>query len=284
MKTISLNSKTKISSPVLDLKQHAKLRASVEISNSEIITALFSLENEIVYLEHFTLKSREKIEEVLEFLIQNNDFFAHNYTNVYVGISNPHYTLVPGALFENANKEQILKFNHAVGNDEIILADEVLSSESRCVYSINRKVKELLDKTFPNNHIKHKATCLIESLSSTASKTHKTCLVNVQGENMDVALYNKKLLFFNSFNFQTAEDFLYFILASLEQNSCTLDETEIILAGEIETGSALYNTLKKYIPKIKFAVIDTSITKKNDFVKLPEHLYFSLFNLYLCAL
>ncbi len=284
MKTIELNSKVKINSPVLDLKQHAKLRACIEISNAEIITALFSLENEIVHLEHFMLKAGEKTDEVLEHLINNNDFFSHNYANVYIGISTPHYTLVPGALFENANKEQLLKFNHAVSSDELVLSDEIISVESHCAYAVNRKVKELLGKTFPNNHIKHKTTCLVESLSSTASKTHKTCLVNVQGENMDVALYNKKLLFFNSFSFQTAEDFLYFILASLEQNACHLEETEIVLAGEIETGSALYNTVKKYIPKVKFAVTDTSIVKKNDFMKLPEHFYYSLFNLYLCAL
>lgn len=269
---------------MLDLKQHAKLRACIEIAPSEITLALFSLESELVYLEQFILKAGERMHETLEHLVQNHDLFAHNYANVYIGIANAHYTLVPGALFESANKEQLFKFNHALASDEIVLTDEIFSSESVCVYSVNKRIKELLDKAFPNNHIRHKATCLIESLPSADSKTHKTCLVNVQGENMDVALYQKKLLFFNSFGFQSAEDFLYFILAALEQNNCTLEETEIVLAGEIETGSALYNTIKKYIPKIKFAVVNRSIIKKNDFVKLPEHFYFSLFNLYLCAL
>jgi len=260
------------------------MRACLEISNSSIICALFSLENELLHLDHITVKAGDKVVDVLEYLIQNNDLFFHNYASVFVAIAGPHYTLVPGPLFENSTKEQLLKFNHPLAGDEIVLADEIVSAEGFCVYSVNKKIKDMLDQAFPNNHIKHTTTCLVESLPALGSKTYKTCLVNVQGEHMDVALYGGKLLFFNSFSFQTAEDFLYFILASLEQNNCNPEDTEIVLAGEIELGSALFDTLKKYIPKIKFAVADKAILKKNDFVKLPEHFYFSLFNLYLCAL
>ncbi len=281
---MAINNKLRISSPVLDLKQHAKMRACLEIASSEIVLSLFSLDNELLYLEHLVVKAGDKLHEVLEQLIQTNDLFSHSYANVYISFSNTQYTLVPGALFDNANKEQLLKFNHTLSSEETVLSDEVFSAESFCVYAVNKKVKELLDKVFPNNHTRHKTTCLIESLPSADSKTHKTCLVNVQGETMDVALYQKKLLFFNSFNFQSAEDFLYFVLASLEQNNASLESTEIVLAGEIETGSALHNTLKQYMPKMKFAVADKSIIRKNDFVKLPEHFYFSLYNLYLCAL
>ncbi|MGZ3904276.1 MAG: DUF3822 family protein, partial [Bacteroidia bacterium] len=152
------------------------------------------------------------------------------------------------------------------------------------VYAVDRRVKDLLDKIFPNNHLKHKVSCLIESLPNTASKNRKTCLVNVQGNMMDVGLFNKNLQFFNSFEFQTAEDFLYYILATLEQNTFALDEADVILAGEVEAGSAIYATLTGYIPKLKFAVAGKTIIKKNDFAKLPEHFYHTLFNLYLCAL
>ena len=284
MKTIALNIKTKITSPDFDFSNHSKLRACIDISNSELVFSLFTAENELVYLQHCILKANEKTNEVLEYLLETEPFFSQSYANVYVCVSNTLYTLVPAALFVNENKEDVLKFNHNITNDVIVLSDEIFSADSHCVYAFDKKTKELLDKTFPNNHVKHKTSCLIEGLPSTASKTHKTCLVNVQGNNMDVALYSKKLIFFNTFEFQTAEDFLYFILASLEQNAFTPDETEVVLAGEIETGSALYLTLKQYIPKIKFAVADTSIGKKNDFIKLPDHFYYTLFNRYLCAL
>ncbi len=284
MKIIALNIKTKTTSPGFDFANHAKLRACINISDREIITSLFTPENELVYLQHCLIKANEKPVEILEHLIDIEPFFSHAYANVYVCVSNNLYTLIPSALFVNENKEQLLKFNHNITNDVVVLSDEIVSTDSHCVYAFSKKLKELIDKVFPNNHVKHKTSCLIDSLSTSASKTHKTCLVNVQENSIDIALYNKKLIFFNTFEFQTAEDFLYFVLATLEQNTFTLDETEVVLAGEIETGSAIFITLKQYIPKIKFAVTNKSIVKQNDFVKIPDHFYYTLFNLYLCAL
>jgi hypothetical protein len=284
LKTISLHTKAKITAPGFDLAGHAKLRACLDISQSEIILSLFTPENEWVYLQHVVLKANERTADALEYLVETEPFFSLDYAGVYICMSNTLYTLVPGALFVNENKEDVLKFNHSIPGDMLVLSDEIVSADSHCVYAFDKRTKELLDKAFPNNHVKHKTSCLIEGMSSVVSKTHKTCLVHVQGNTMDVTLYNKKLLFFNTFTFQTAEDFLYFVLAALEQNSCTPDETEIILAGEIEAGSAIFTTLKQYLPKIKFAIANRSIVKKNDFIKLPEHFYYTTFNLYLCAL
>lgn len=284
MKTKDIQIKSRITAPGFDLAGHATFRCCLDISPSEIVCALFNQSNELIYLQHYALKANEKIAEALEYLIETDPFFSQNYAHVDVCISNNIYTLVPATLFVKENREELLKFNHTVSKEMIILSDEIVSADSHCVYAADKKVKDLLDKVFPNNHIKHKTSCLIEGLPAIASKTHKTCLVNVSGNSMDVALYNKKLLFFNTFEFQTAEDFLYFILAVLEQNNCALDETEIVLAGEIETGSALYLTLKQYIPKLKFAVANKAIIRRNDFVKLPDHFHYTLFNLYLCAL
>ena len=284
MKTLAAKIKTKLIAPDFDFKQSSKLRACLEISATDMITALFSVQNELVYLQHYTYKSTEKINEVFEHLIQTEAFFSQMYLNVYVGVLNPFYTIVPTALYHNENKEQWLKFNHSITDEIVVLSDDVYSSDSKCIYAINKKLKQLIDQTFPNNHIKHKTTYVTESLSTIASKRYKSCLVHINADNFDVALYDKKMIFFNTFEYQSSEDFLYFILASLEQNNFAVDETEITLAGEIETQSALYDTLKEYFPKIKFAVNNKAIVLKNDFEKQPNHFYYSLFNLYLCAL
>ncbi|MGZ3864149.1 MAG: DUF3822 family protein [Bacteroidia bacterium] len=284
MKTVSLNIKTKITAPGFDFANHARYHACIDISPSEIVFALFSLEHELVFLQHCVLKANEKALDTLQHLVDAEPFFSQSYLGVFVSVSNSVYTLVPGALFVKENREEVLRFNHNVANDSIVLSDEIMGADSHCIYAIDKRVKELLDKIFPNNHLKHKVSCLIESLPNLASKNRKTCLVNVQGNTMDVSLYNKKLQFFNSFEFQTAEDFLYYILATLEQNTFALDETDVILAGEVEAGSAIYATLSEYIPKLKFAVAGNTIVKKNDFAALPEHFYYTLLNLYLCAL
>jgi len=284
LKTLAAKIKNKLIDPNFDFKQSAKLRACIEISATDMVTALFSAQNELLYLQHYTFKSTEKPEEVFQHLVHTEAFFSQSYLNVYISILNPIYTIVPTALYHTENKEQWLKFNHALTDDLTVLSDDVYSSDSKCVYAIDKKLKALIDQTFPNNHIKHKTTCISESLADIASKKYKSCLVHVGSDNFDIALYDKKMMFFNTFEYQSTEDFLYFILASLEQNNFPINDTEITLAGEIETQSALYNTLKDYFPKLKFAVNNKAIILKNDFEKLPNHFYYSLFNLYLCAL
>lgn len=284
MKTLAAKIKTKIIAPDFDFKQSSKLRACIEISTTDIVTALFSSQNELVYLQHYTFKASEKISEVFEHLVHTEAFFSQTYLNAYISILNPLYTIVPSSLFQSNNTDRWLKFNHTITDDVVVLHDDVYSTDSKCIYAVNQKLKILLDQTFPNNHIKHKTTCITESLAGFVSKKYKSCLVHVGTDSFDIALYSKKMLFFNTFEYQSAEDFLYFILASLEQNKLPVDETEITLAGEIEAQSALYDTLKEYFPKLKFAVNNKTIVLKNDFAKMPNHFYYSLFNLYLCAL
>jgi len=284
LKTVAAKIKTKLIAPDFDFKQSPKLRACLEISSTDIVTALFTAKNELVYLQHYTFKSSEKINEVFDHLLHSEVFFSQGYASVYISISNALYTVVPSSLFQADDKEKWLAYNHVISGEDLVLSDDINSTDSKCVYAINQKLKILIDQTFPNNHIKHKSTCITESLAGLASKTHKTCLVHVGTDSFDVALYDKKLLFFNTFEYQSTEDFLYFILASLEQNKLAVEESEIVLAGEIEAQSALYDALKEYFPKLKFAVQNKTIVLNNDFAKLPNHFYYSLFNLYLCAL
>ncbi|MHB8261664.1 MAG: DUF3822 family protein [Bacteroidia bacterium] len=284
MKTVAAKIKTKLVAPNFDFNQSAKLRACIELSATEVFCVLFSDKNELVYLQHFTFKPNEKIEESFAHLVHTEAFFSQNYLSVHIGVSNALYTLVPTSLFQSDTKEKWLTYNHVIDDAAMMLSDDFNSTDSKCVYSLNEKLKVLIDQTFPNNHIKHKTTCLIESLADVASKRYKTCLVHVGTANFDVALYDKKLILFNTFEYQSTEDFLYYILASLEQNKFLIEETELVLAGEIETQSALYDALKDYFPKVKFAVHNKAIILNNDFAKLPNHFYYSLFNLYLCAL
>jgi hypothetical protein len=284
LKTLAAKIKTKIISPDFDFNRSAKLRACMEISNTDMITALFNAADEIVYLQHYTFKSNEKIREIVEHLIGTEAFFSQTYLNVYISIVNPLYTLIPSALYQTESKDRWLKFNHPLPDNVLVLSDDLYGSDSTCVYAVPKELKLLIDQTFPNNNIKHKITGMAESLAAIASKKYRSCLVHVGSDSFDVALYHKKMVFFNTFEYQSAEDFLYFILASLEQNNFLPEETEIVLAGEIESNSALYDTLKEYFPKLKFAVNNKSIVLKNDFEKIPNHFYYSLFNLYLCAL
>ena len=58
-----------------------------------------------------------------------------------------------------------------------------------------------------------------------------------------VVLKDSKILFYNNFEYQTKEDFIYYILFTLEQLELSTDKTKVSLLGDINKQSELYKIL-----------------------------------------
>lgn len=281
MTLLAAQLKRNIVSEGFDLSQSNRMRACVQVLPQEIITAVFSAENELQYLKHYSFKPAEKTGDSLTHLIQAEPFFSQTFESVVIGLSSSCFTFVPAPLFQQKNMQDWLAFNHEIPKGSVVLQDELKSCDSRLVYAVPEGVKNSLDRSFPNNITKCYMSSLVENLS--AGRLRK-CSLDIHPAAFDLILSDGKLVMANTFLYESAEDLLYFLLASLQQNNFKPAETEVILSGEIESGSALHELLKEYIPHLKFAVMDKSILLKEEFISLPHHFYHSLFNLYLCAL
>ena len=56
-----------------------------------------------------------------------------------------------------------------------------------------------------------------------------------------------KLQFYNLFSYKTGEDFIYFLLAALEQLKLNPERAEVVLMGAIEKNFQLYDLVFRYI-------------------------------------
>jgi hypothetical protein len=63
---------------------------------------------------------------------------------------------------------------------------------------------------------------------------------------------NGNLELYNSFDFQSKEDFIYYILFTLEQLDLDPETVKIKLLGSIEEHDELYTILYKYIRHVEF--------------------------------
>ena len=91
----------------------------------------------------------------------------------------------------------------------------------------------------------------------------------------------KNLKFYNTFNHQAPEDFIYYLLFTCEQLQLNPETIEVVLIGEIEKKSALYSTTHKYIRNIKFGVRKTDADLSYQLQEIPKHFYYTLFSEYL---
>jgi hypothetical protein len=90
-----------------------------------------------------------------------------------------------------------------------------------------------------------------------------------------VIIKNSNLQFFNIFEYKTKEDFMYYVLFTLEQLELSTEETLVSILGDIEEDSDLYRLIYTYIRNIDFlssknAVFNNQkeISKHSNFILL----------------
>jgi hypothetical protein len=93
-----------------------------------------------------------------------------------------------------------------------------------------------------------------------------------------LAIKNKQLLFYNSFNYHSKEDFIYYLLFTVEQLKLDPEAVKLYLFGHIDEQNELFQIAYRYIrhvelfePERQFQ-LDRSITTTN------LSAYFSLLN------
>jgi hypothetical protein len=102
---------------------------------------------------------------------------------------------------------------------------------------------------------KHFSTILIEQVLNAEKNAEKPKMyVNVDNENFDIVVVeNGSLKFYNSFEYKTKEDFIYYILFTSEQLKLNPETLELIFTGNIDSKDELYVIAYKYVRFVFFS-------------------------------
>jgi len=201
-----------------------------------------------------------------------------------VAYVNQRATLIPNAIFNNNELKEYHHFNFSPKEEDLFFSDKLINLSGYNVYSIPDFITELF-KTKKNIRFNHFSSALIESSILQAKKNKTKLLINVHllpSSFQIVVVKNELLEIYNSFSYQTSEDFIYYLLFVLNQLNINPDEASIILTGEVDKNSAIYEMVYKYIQKIDFGKRPADIKFSYIFEEIPQHYYYALFNQYLC--
>jgi hypothetical protein len=91
-----------------------------------------------------------------------------------------------------------------------------------------------------------------------------------------VVIQNQKLLLFNSFDYQTKEDFIYYLLFTAEQLNLNPEHFRLQLLGNISEDSELFKIAYKFVRNV--SLLDVSDLQKNNPFSTEQNLkHFILF-------
>ena len=162
--------------------------------------------------------------------------------------------------------------------NDFITYDELKNSEIVNVYIPFVNINNFLLDTYGTFEYKHSSTIIIEELLNQYKNLKSNlCFVNVTNSNFEIiVIKNNKLKLFNCFNFKTKEDFIYYILFTIEQLNLNPEEIKLILLGDIEKESELHDILFQYVRNVSFYTPNYF----SPFLKgeLLEHTQFTLLN------
>jgi len=244
--------------------------------------------NKFLVLQHFPfngIATFNRLSEKIAGIISESELLKNNFKSVSCSVVHAKSTLVPNALFDENQKNDFLSFNFTLDADEEVRANNLRNLDAKNLFAVNLNLENTLKKFFPNVQFIHHSTSLLESTMGTfKNQPGKKMVVHVGRSQFEIAIAEgKQLLFYNSFRHQSSEDFIYYVLFVCEQLQLNPEKVDLILLGEIERSSALYEILHKYVRHIHFGERSENFEYAYKLETIPKHFYHNLFSQYLCV-
>ncbi|WP_281847829.1 DUF3822 family protein [Olleya namhaensis] len=205
--------------------------------------------------ERFSVKKTpSELLDAIKHLFNTDPVLKQPFKAINVIHVNDWSTVVPKPLFNEDTLADYLKFNTKILKTDFITFDDIHPNDSVNVYVPFTNINNFIFDQFGSFTYNHFSTILIEQLLTFEkhSNTPKV-YVHVSDTNFEIIVINKgKLTLYNTFEHQTKEDFIYYLLFTLEQLQLNPETIEVLFLGEVTKDSPLFEIAYKYIRHVSF--------------------------------
>ena len=179
---------------------------------------------------------------------------------------NDKHTFVPAALYLENKKEKYLDFLGLTKEKDVICTDYISNADAYNIYQISEQDFQTLNDSTEKTEYYHVSSVLVSDLIKLNQERTDDPRIYLNIKNMGfemIVLKGCKLLFNNNFRFKTKEDFLYFLLFSIEQLHLDAGSVPVYFLGMIEEKSKLVELTARYVRDIRFMSKDFNFLYKS---------------------
>lgn len=255
-------------------KTYKKL--NIQVSLHGLSFACFdTITNKITALEKIPIDKFEKnttIEELFDDAFLKYEELKAGYDQILVIHSNNLSTFVPIPLFDEEYIGSYLQFNTKVFETDFFAFDTLENYQMNNVYIPYVNMNNFFIDQFGTFDYKHANSVLVEKILDLSKNSYEhKMFVHVSESHFEiVVIHNQKLELYNSFEYKTPEDFLYYILFTAEQLHLNPENFPLEFLGAIDEEHSLYKIAYKYIRNISLLEINTNNSSYNE-AQLREH-------------
>lgn len=280
----------KIADPDFDQNRVADYHLLIEIGNERFrFCVLDDSSRRILTLEDYSVDTQITHQSLLSWMqavVQAHPYLGMtSWKNVTISFNTPHFTLVPDAYFRKEYAESY--FNLVRGNDlkddEQLLHHAIKGLDARSVFATS---KMLLDEFLGTYSLHapvpiHQSSALIQGvLRYTQADITPVMYLYFEEGFMTIAIARQgQLLICNKFPYKTSADMAYFVVFVLDSLQLKTADLKTYLYGEITAYSEEYQLIKKFLLSPHFGTYPAGLVFGEAFENLPEHRYYTLFNM-----
>jgi len=242
--------------------------------------------NRIIELKYISFSNNsptpQKHLENVEEIFKQEALLKRKYDSVNITHVNNLSTLVPKPLFDDNHLNNYLKYSSKTYKNDYIVYDELENHDMVNVYIPFVNINNFFLENFGGFEYKHFSTILIENLLNTYKfSEHPHMFVNISEKHFEIVIIaNNKLMFYNTFKYQSKEDFIYYVLFTAEQLNLNPEKMDLVFSGKISKENDLYKIAYKYIrnisllenrSKYQFGTSIKEATKRSFFTLLHQY-------------
>lgn len=267
-------------SSIKHIQEHLELSIQISLSGLSFCV-LHRRKNEVVALKHFNFKKHENPFQVLEHLkslFKIENVLQQNFDAVQIIHGNELATLVPKALFSEDSLADYLKYNSKILKTDFITFDTIEINETVNVFVPYVNINNFIYEHFGSFTYKHYSTVLIETILHLEKNNHTPKLyLHIDKRHFEiVSITEGNLQFYNTFEYSTKEDFIYYVLFTIEQLKLNPETIELVFIGDVLKQDDLYTIAYKYVRNITFGKQKNSFTFKQQ--PQTQHAEFIILN------
>ena len=227
--------------------------------------------NQIIFFGEYTLHHIETMRDLtlrLERIYEKDDVLQLAFAKVIIALDGA-YTLLPAA------------FAATTENGETINSQTITGLDLNMSFEVDTLLKENLSVLFPHHETVHINSSLLTNFAAAVEKEQQKIFANIDQYHFDAIAFdeNGQLRLMNRYEFKTQTDFIYFLLLCCEQLNLDREKTELVLSGEVDIESKVYDVCYRYFRFISFIRKPENINFSKAFDIYPKHLHFNLYNL-----
>ena len=263
-----------------DITQRNYKKLSIQVSLSGLSFCVFdTITNKIVVHNSVAFKKNEVIDSQLWNAFVENTILSKSYDEIIVLHDNNINTFVPKYLFDSDNIASYLQYNVKVFETDFFAFDEIDTYEINNIYVPFVNINNFLLDQFESFNYKNTNSILVQKiLDKSKNIDEKQVFVHFQENHFEIVVVkNQELLLFNSFEYATAEDFIYFILFTFEQLQLNPELIPINLFGAISKEDSFYKIAYKFIRNCNLLDVSNN-AKTYDVSEKDMSTHFILFN------